>query len=81
MFEHGRVLVCASYSQDPLPDPWSWGLHYRYGVCFSRPTLKTVYCMNEAELVDEALKILLEVRSDLSSPETSAQAQGRPDLW
>lgn len=47
----------------------------------SRPTLRTVYCMNEAELVDEALKILLEVKSGISSPETSAQAQGRPDLW
>lgn len=34
--------------------------------CFRLPAVKTVYCMNEAEMVDVALGILIEVKSAVS---------------
>lgn len=47
----------------------------------SRPTLKTVYCMNEAELVDEALKILLEARQqEVPTGQLCLKEADKPEL-
>lgn len=35
-------------------------------LCFRTPAMKTVYCMNKAEIMDVALGILIEVKSAVS---------------
>lgn len=53
--------------------------------CFRLPVLKTVYCMNEAEMVDVALGILIEVKSAVSFltliTRNSLQAESRLGPW
>lgn len=51
-------MVCLWLSTPPAPH----FLGTQQCLCFSHPPARTVYCMSEAELVDVALGILLEVQ-------------------